>query len=120
VNILLIEDDAESVTVLTAMLEEEGHAVRSTDQVLAAFEILRRGRTDVILMDIGLPGMTGLEFTRKLRTYEAYRTIPVIAVSGMPLTVHGASAKVAGCDAYLEKPIRRQELLDTLASVAGR
>lgn len=116
-NILVIEDDEETSSLLRIILEEEGHEVKVASDALPAFEILRRGAIDVILMDLGLPRMDGLSFTRKLKTYPQFNAIPIVAMTGMPGAYLSSDALRAGCDVYLEKPVRREELLETLASL---
>jgi CheY-like chemotaxis protein len=75
-NILIIEDDAASRMLLEKLLNSMGHQVKSTGAVLPAFEMIRKGDLDLIMMDIRLPGLSGISFTRKLRTYPEFRDIP--------------------------------------------
>jgi CheY-like chemotaxis protein len=120
-NILIIEDDAAGRKLLKSLLTSMGHKVKATGAVLPAFEMIRRGELDLILMDIKLPGMSGTSFTRKLKTYPEFQDIPIIAMSGHPKDSPEYTAIRAGCDAYIAKPIDPHSLEATIASVlAGR
>jgi CheY-like chemotaxis protein len=120
-NILIIEDDAASRKLLEALLNSMGHQVKSTGAVLPAFEMIRKGDLDLIMMDIRLPGLSGISFTRKLKTYPEFRDIPIIAMTGYPKDSPEHHAIRSGCDAYLEKPITSKSLESAIESVvAGR
>ncbi|HEY6192102.1 MAG TPA: response regulator [Bacteroidota bacterium] len=116
-NILIIEDDAASRMLLEKLLNSMGHQVKSTGAVLPAFEMIRKGDLDLILMDIRLPGLSGISFTRKLKTYPEFRDIPIIAMTGYTKDSPEHHAIRSGCDAYLEKPIDSRSLETAIATV---
>jgi CheY-like chemotaxis protein len=116
-NILIIEDDAASRMLLEKLLNSMGHQVKSTGAVLPAFEMIRKGDLDLILMDIRLPGLSGISFTRKLKTYPEFRDIPIIAMTGYTKDSPEHHAIRSGCDAYLEKPIDSRSLEAAIATV---
>lgn len=119
-NILILEDEEISRELLEVLLKDEGHTTKAVGSVLQAFEHLRKGIFDLLLMDIGLPGLDGLSFTRKIRKYPQLREIPIVVFTGHPKEFMEGSALRAGCDAYLEKPIDVKTLLNTIATVKAR
>jgi CheY-like chemotaxis protein len=96
-----------------------GHQVKSSKAVLPAFETIRKGEIDVILMDIMLPGLNGLSFTRKLKKYPEFRDIPIIAMTGHSRESMEANALRSGCDGFIEKPIDAASLEAALANAAS-
>lgn len=117
-NILIIEDDNAQRILLQMALTKQGHKVKSTNAVLPAFEMIRRGNLDVVLMDIGLPGLDGISFVKKLRKYIEFASIPFIAVTGRTDQYCRDHALAAGCVAYVEKPIDLAALLKLLSEYA--
>ncbi|MBI1804509.1 MAG: response regulator [Ignavibacteriae bacterium] len=113
-NILIVEDDKAQVSLLTRLLRREGHNVKAAMAPLPAFELIRRGSIDVVLMDLGLPGLDGLSFVRKLKKYDELAHIPIIALTGQPREFGETNALRAGCVGYMEKPIDTKALLNLL------
>lgn len=102
--ILIVEDNAGSLMLATVALEFEGFAVKGAESAEEARRILRSTNPDLILMDIQLPGMDGLEFTRELKASEATAAIPVIALTAHAMPLHERAARAAGCDGFIPKP----------------
>jgi len=113
-RILVIEDNAVAIKLTTLALENAGHTVLCADDAETGLMLARTGLPDLILMDMLLPGMTGLAATALLKTDPATSAIPIIALSAMLTKDDEQKAKVAGCDAYIAKPFRRQELNATI------
>ena len=113
-NILILEDDASNRHLLEVFLKREGYKTTALGSVLQAFEHIRRGVIDVILLDIGLPGLDGISFTQKLKKYPELRDIPIIAITGHPREFLEGHALRSGCNAYLEKPVNTKVLLKLL------
>ena len=113
-NILILEDEQDSRELLEMLLKRSGHKTKAVGSVLQAFEHIRKSIYNLVLMDIGLPGLDGLSFTRKIKKYPHLRDIPIIAVSGQPQELMEGNALRAGCDAFLQKPVDAQVLLDTI------
>jgi two-component system cell cycle response regulator DivK len=119
--ILHVEDDADSRMVVKDLLEFHGYRVvevTSGDEALVA---AAQERPDLILMDIELPHVTGLEVTRQIKATAQLRRIPIIAVTSLafPGTSH-REALAAGCDAYLGKPYRPSQLLQLIRKFSPR
>jgi CheY-like chemotaxis protein len=117
---LIIEDDDTSAKLLSLVLSREGYRTKTSSSVLSAFEVLRRGGIDIVLMDLGLPGMDGITFTRRLRTYPALQQIPIVAITGYSSDYGEESALRAGCDGYLAKPISTRLIADQLREITAR
>ena len=103
------------------LLGKGGHTVLSAMDAEAGLSVARAERPDLILMDIQLPGMDGLAATRLLKGDPSTAAIPVIALTAMAMKEDQEKTRVAGCDAYIAKPLRYLELyaaVDTL--LAGR
>ena len=98
-----------------------GQIVRTVVDAETGMKLARTSLPDLILMDIMLPGMTGLAATTLLKSDPATAAIPIIALTAMLMQDDEKKAKLAGCDAYIAKPFRRQELnatIDDLLKVA--
>ena len=103
--ILLVEDNEANRMLACAVLAGNGLSVRWADSAQAARKLLSKGRPDLILMDIQLPGMDGLTFTRELKADPATRSIPVVAFTAHAMEADRELAVEAGCDGYIFKPI---------------
>ena len=110
-KILVIEDVDVNRDLLVQMLENEYQIVTAEDG-RAGFEITRRERPDLILMDLSLPIIDGLEATRLIKADSELKHIPVIAVTACAMAEDEQRARESGCDDYLSKPVRRKALLE--------
>ena len=109
-NILVVEDDGINQLYIKSILKKN-YNTYSAFTALAAFPILASTQIDLILMDISLRGMTGLELTKKLTNDDNYSHIPIIAVSGYTFPEDKERALEAGCIDCLAKPFEADELL---------
>lgn len=115
-TILIIEDNAVNMKLLTLMLQTAGYTVMAAENAEAGLPMAEEKQPDLILMDIGLPGMDGLEATRRLKQNPRTRHIPVVAVTAHSLRSDREQALAAGCSDYLAKPSRMKEFLDCVAA----
>jgi two-component system cell cycle response regulator DivK len=116
-RILVIEDNAANMKLAALLLGNAGHTVLSAADAESGLTIARADAPDLILMDIQLPGMDGLAATALLKQDAATAAIPVVALTAMAMKEDAAKCEAAGCDAYIPKPLRYQELygvIDTL------
>ena len=116
-RILVVEDNAANMKLITLLLRNAGHEVLSALDAETGLTIARADAPGLILMDIQLPGMDGLAATALLKGDPATAAIPVIALTTMAMKEDQAKTLAAGCDAYIAKPLRYQELylaIDTL------
>jgi two-component system, cell cycle response regulator DivK len=115
-TILVVEDNTANMTLAVYLLESVGHAVLSATDAEAGLALARAEHPDLILMDIQLPGMDGLEATAQLKGDEATRAIPVIALTALAMKGDEERIRAAGCDGYIAKPMRYKEFLATVAN----
>jgi two-component system, cell cycle response regulator DivK len=115
-RILVVEDNELNMKLLNDVLEAHGYDVMSTARGAVAIEWARQYRPALILMDLQLPDLSGLDATRQLKADEETRAIPVIAVTAFAMAGDEKKARDHGCDAYVTKPI---VLRDFLALIAG-
>ncbi len=104
-SILIVDDNIDNLDLTRILLENEGFEVRIADDAERALRTLASYRPDLILMDIQLPGMDGLELTRRLRLDPAFRDVIIVALSAYAMKGDADNARTAGCDHYVTKPI---------------
>ena len=119
-KVLIIEDNAANMALAVFLLRSAGHTVLSYTNAEAALTVAHDAAPDLILMDIQLPGMDGLEATRRLKRDDATRTTPVIAITALAMKGDEERIRAAGCDDYIAKPMRYQEFLTTIAAQLAR
>jgi len=102
---LVVDDNAMNIELVTFVLEADGFVVEAAADAGQAAARLGAFRPDVILMDIQMPGVDGLTFTRQLKADVATRHIVVVALTAYAMKGDEAKARAAGCDGYLSKPI---------------
>ena len=116
-RILVVEDNPANMKLACLLLRNAGHTVLCATDAETGLTLARTDQPDLILMDIQLPGMDGLAATALLKQDPATAAIPVIALTAMAMKADQEKTRVAGCDAYIAKPLRYQELyvaVDTL------
>ena len=104
-RILVVDDNATNLKLASEVLEMEGHEVLRAVDAEDALAVLRLHVPDLILMDIALPGMDGLELTRRLKVDARLRTVPIVALSAFAMKGDEEKALASGCDGYITKPI---------------
>ena len=109
--VLIVEDNELNLKLLKDILDYHGYATLTTGLGEAAVELARRHRPDLILMDIQLPDISGMEATRRLKADEQTRAIPVIAVTAFAMSGDEARILASGCDVYVAKPFDLVEFL---------
>ncbi len=114
-SVLIIEDNPANMALAAFLLESAGHAVLRASDAEAGLLVAREQQPDLILMDIQLPGMDGLEAIGLLKQNEATSAIPVIALTALAMKGDEQRIRAAGCDGYIAKPMRYQEFLATIA-----
>lgn len=115
-DILMVDDDPTTVETFKLLLEGEGASVRTATSGAEALAMLDGEAPDVVFSDLGMPGMDGMEFVRKLRGEPAMESVICIALSGFGHEMDIQQAQNAGFDAHLKKPV----LLDDLIAVVSR
>ena len=121
-RILVADDVADNVQLMELLLHNEGHRVRSVNNGLRAFELVAEEPFDLILMDMQMPEVDGLEATRIIRRYEANlgrRPTPIIALTASVLDKDRQAAREAGMEGFASKPVDRVALRQEMARVLG-
>jgi two-component system, cell cycle response regulator DivK len=113
-SILIVDDNPDNLDLTRILLESEGFDVRVAEDAETALQVLDTYRPDLILMDIQLPGMDGLELTRRLRLDPARREVVIVALSAYAMKSDEDSARLAGCDRYVTKPINTRTFIPTI------
>jgi len=117
-EVLLVEDDAVNRKMTTQILEKMGHDVTTTENGIEALQALRERSYEVVLMDIHMPEMDGLEATRQLRSeYPTANQPYVVALTAAVMEQDRKQCRDAGMDAFLSKPVQKKELADLLRSI---
>ncbi|WP_366554525.1 response regulator [Aquibaculum sediminis] len=115
-RILVVEDNELNMKLFHDLLEAQGYSVLQTRDGLDALRIAREQRPDLILMDIQLPEVSGLEVTKWLKEDDELRRIPVIAVTAFAMKGDEEKIREGGCEAYIAKPISVNSFLETIRS----
>ena len=115
-GILIVDDNATNLKLASEILEMEGHEVVRAKDAEEAMQMLENLRPELILMDIGLPGMDGLTLTRQLKEVEALRGTPIVALSAFAMKGDEQKALAAGCDGYITKPIDTRAFPEQVAA----
>jgi two-component system cell cycle response regulator DivK len=115
-KVLIIEDNPTNMTLAIFLLQSAGHTVISATDAEAGLMLARDEHPDLILMDIQLPGMDGLQATGILKGDAATRAIPVVALTALAMKGDEERIRAAGCDGYIAKPMRYQDFLSTVAT----
>jgi two-component system cell cycle response regulator DivK len=115
-RVLVVEDNAANMTLAVFLLQSAGHTVLSAVDAEAGLTLARDEQPNLILMDIQLPGMDGLEATAMLKRDDATGAIPVIALTALAMKGDEERIRAAGCDGYIAKPMRYQEFLATISA----
>ncbi len=110
-TVLVIEDNAANLKLAELVLKSAGHAVLLAESAESGIALVRERMPDLVLMDIRLPDMDGIAATRILKSDPATAPIPLIALTAFAMKGDEERILVAGCDAYLSKPYRFEELL---------
>jgi two-component system cell cycle response regulator DivK len=117
--VLIVDDNAINIELASFVLDAAGFKVESVQDPTLALAHVARSRPDLILMDIQMPGIDGLELTRRLKSDPATRDIVVVAFTAYAMKGDKARLRSAGCDAYLSKPIDVATFAQTVRSHLG-
>jgi two-component system cell cycle response regulator DivK len=118
-TILIVEDNELNMKLFRDLLRSQGYAVLQTREGLQALELARAHHPDLILMDIQLPEISGLEVTRWIKEDPALAAIPVVAVTAYAMKGDEERIREGGCEAYLAKPISVIPFLETIRRFVG-
>lgn len=118
--ILIVDDNPTNLKLARVLLAGEGYVIRTANDAEEALLLLETFRPRLILMDVQLPGMDGLELTRRLKRDPAYRDVIILAFTAYAMKGDEEKAFAAGCDGYLTKPIDPDGMPATIAEHLAR
>ncbi|MTW10138.1 response regulator [Pseudoduganella eburnea] len=119
-RILIIEDSPINMELLTFLLANEGHELFLAERALPGIEIARQQPLDLILMDVTMPDVGGIEAAKMLRAHPNTRTVPLIAVTAMAMSGDKERIIAEGFDEYIAKPVDFAQLLEKVARFTGQ
>ena len=118
-TVLIVEDNELNMKLFHDLLDANGYQTVRTRNGLEALDLARSHRPDLILMDIQLPEVSGLEVTKWLKQDDDLHTIPVIAVTAFAMKGDEERIRQGGCEAYISKPISVPRFIETIKSYLG-
>ncbi|MGC2411608.1 MAG: response regulator [Stellaceae bacterium] len=118
--VLIVEDNPLNMKLFTAMIASQGYIVLQASDGRGALDLARREHPDLIIMDLQLPDMSGLDVTRTLKAHAATRDIAIIATTAYALRGDEEKIRASGCDGYMAKPIAVSEFLGLIESLITR
>ena len=113
-KVMIVEDNELNMKLFRDLIEASGYETVRTRNGLEALDLARSHRPDLILMDIQLPEISGLEVTKWLKEDEELASIPVVAVTAFAMKGDEERIREGGCEAYISKPIAVSHFLDTI------
>jgi two-component system cell cycle response regulator DivK len=119
-TVLVVEDNDLNMKLFHDVLEADGYNVLQATDGMEGWRMARKHRPDLILMDIQLPEVSGLEVTKWLKDDETLKSIPVIAITAFAMAGDKVKILEGGCDAYISKPFSIPDFLQTVERFAKR
>ena len=116
---MIVEDNELNMKLFRDLIEASGYGTIQTRNGLEALDLARQHKPDLILMDIQLPEVSGLDVTKWLKEDEELHSIPVIAVTAFAMKGDEERIRQGGCEAYISKPISVPGFLETIKSFLG-
>ena len=118
-TVLIVEDNELNMKLFRDLLEAHGYQTSGTSNGHEALNLVRTMRPDLVLMDIQLPQVSGLEVTRWIKEDSELRSIPVVAVTAFAMKGDEERIRQGGCEAYLSKPISVTKFIETVKAYLG-
>ncbi len=118
-TVLIVEDNELNMKLFNDLLEAHGYTTVQTRDGLSALDLARETRPDLILMDIQLPEVSGLEVTKWLKDDDELKSIPVVAVTAFAMKGDEEKIRQGGCEAYIAKPISVAQFVETVQRFIG-
>lgn len=118
-KILVVEDDVDNRTLLCKLLEAQGYEVFEAGDGGEAIEITESKKPDLVLMDMGLPSVSGFEATEAIKSQPVLRDIPIVALTAFAMEQDRKRVLAAGCDGFISKPYDIFDLLEHIKDYLG-
>jgi PAS domain S-box-containing protein len=119
-HLMIIEDDPDTLEMLRATLETRGYQVTGFESATETLDVMPQNSVDLIISDIGMPVIDGLEMIRRLREFPGYHSVPAIALSGYASKKDAAAAVAAGFNAHVSKPVDPTELVSMIEQLLDK
>ena len=117
-RVLVVEDNLDTVHTFARLLKSEGHTVEFAINGYAAVDIAKKFRPNVVLLDLGLPGLDGFEVCSRIKSDPELRDVRVIAVTAYSYDEHRLKSRAAGCELHVVKPVEPEYLLALVKAAA--
>jgi two-component system cell cycle response regulator DivK len=118
-RVLYVEDNFQNKRLVKKILNAKGYEVLEADNGLTGVEMTIAERPDMVLMDINIPGIDGMEATARLKSNPAVKHIPIVALTANAMRGDRERIMAAGCDEYMQKPINNVKLVETVQKFIG-
>ncbi len=118
-TVLIVEDNELNMKLFHDLLEAHGYKTLQTKDGMEALDLARKHHPDLVLMDIQLPEVSGLEVTKWIKEDEDLKSIPVIAVTAFAMKGDEEKIREGGCEAYIAKPISVSNFIEVIEKVIG-
>lgn len=118
-SVLIVEDNELNMKLFNDLLEAHGYGTIQTRSGVEAVELTRKHRPDLILMDIQLPEVSGLQVIQWIKDDEVLSQIPIVAITAFAMKGDEEKIRQSGCEAYLSKPISVVKFLETVRTYLG-
>ena len=118
-SVLIVEDNELNMKLFNDLLEAHGYGTIQTRSGVEAVELTRKHRPDLILMDIQLPEVSGLQVIQWIKDDEALSHTPIVAITAFAMKGDEEKIRQSGCEAYLSKPISVVKFLETVRAYLG-
>lgn len=120
-DVLIVDDERYTREIMAVLLADLGHRPHAVESGLAALDwlLVARRPVDVIVMDVLMPGLDGLETVRRLRADPAMASVAIVGVSAKASGTVRAEGLQAGCDTYLIKPVREERIFEAITEALG-
>jgi len=119
-TILIVEDNEKNLKLVRDVLQAKGHQTMEAESAEDGLKLVREKKPDLVLMDIQLPGMSGIDALKILRQQEDTKAIPVIAISASVMLQDRKQITDAGFDGFIEKPINLKDFLGAVNKALGK
>jgi two-component system cell cycle response regulator DivK len=113
-TILIVEDNELNMKIFHDLLEAHGYNILQTRDGMEALKLASHHKPDLILMDIQLPDVSGLEVTKWIKEHDDLKAIPIVAVTALATRGDKERIRAGGCDAYIAKPFSIRNFIDTV------
>ncbi len=118
-RVLYVEDNFQNKRLVKKVLNAKGYEVLEADDGLTGVEMVARERPHLVLMDINIPGIDGMEATARIKSTPDLAHIPIIALTANAMVGDREKILAAGCDEYLQKPVNNATLVETIRRFIG-